>query len=198
MVHCIFDRFQTSASYNGSFSPIDLGNSMNGSFLTQLPAGPAAFQNNIFLSVHVFDDSGGVTVFPIATPVQVFADQTVIETFMDNVLQDSETRFFEKFRNMSLKDCVQDLVNHVCLINSIQPYNLSNRTETERVVKLSKVKEALTDFINDLKVVDLTEIQMVASIILSLTDGNLGRITQKSAVSIFAPRVLVFKSAFFD
>ena len=65
-----------------------------GALSIQLPQGPQSDSYRLYLFVNIIDDSLGVTVYNITTPVQVNPNQNLADNLLSDILTNSPTSPF--------------------------------------------------------------------------------------------------------
>lgn len=84
----------------------------------QLPQGPQSDSYKLYLFVNIIDDSLGVTVYNISTPVQVNQNQNLASSLLNDVLTNNPfSSFLNNLQSGNLYVMAKTIIGIACVFN---------------------------------------------------------------------------------
>ncbi len=172
----------------------------NGTLTVQLPLGPEYDSFNIYILVHVIDDTKGRTIYNITKPVRVYPNKNLTNTIMQNILDlEPSSQFLQELNDKDIQKAAKNIIGLSNSLNiqfstintepnqtlssrniSISDLN-SNEDEIEKS-KRASVREFLIDTVNNISSNSLSDIKVISSVLSSVTQST-QELSQKSAVN---------------
>jgi hypothetical protein len=161
--------------------PILLAYEAEGNVNVTLPAGPNRDSNNVYVTVHVYDDSGAFTVYNLSTPISVNVDPDVANNTIADLLS-PKSELLTSLSSFDTKTSVNQALIVLLMLNQDNQNNLksNNSNLTRNQNERAQINEVFINFLSNLTVSNLNEAQMVCSTCTLLTN-NANEITHNSA-----------------
>jgi hypothetical protein len=107
------------ARYQGNSNPIALNYNQRGELSIQLPQGPQSDSFRLYLFVNIIDDSLGVAVYNISTPVQVMPNQNLTSSLINDVLANNPSSpILRNLQSGNLNVMAKTVIGVASLFNS--------------------------------------------------------------------------------
>ena len=160
-------KYEFFVSYTNNQSIVNLGNNQTGSFFTTLPAGSSTDSNKLYIFVQVFDNSGGITVYYISTPVVVVMTTTSLFQTQADILSGSSSN--PSVKSMQSPDLSVASSSIIAYASSFNQMAVSAYLSPEQIETAKKVNAIFVQYLINFNLSDLSSIK-AASSVLSLCE----------------------------
>jgi hypothetical protein len=177
-------------AYTKNENPIALNYNQNGILDIQLPQGPTTDSYRQYIFVNIIDDSNGIAVFTIDTPVVVTPNDALVSQLLDSLLSSSDvsSQFMLNLNSGNLNLISKNIIGLSSVLNTQQQMtstsdntssNVNSNDATNR--QMASVRELMVEKLTQFNASDLSSVKVLAST-LSVTTKNSEQITTRLAV----------------
>jgi hypothetical protein len=167
-----------------------LNYNQNGILDIQLPQGPTTDSYRQYIFVNIIDDSNGITVFTIETPVVVTPNDALVTQLLDSLSSsDMSSQFMLNLNSGNLNLITKNIIGLSSVLNAQQmtststsansSSNVNTNDETNR--QMASIREFMVEKLTQFNASDLSSVKVLAST-LSVTTKNSEQITTRLAV----------------
>lgn len=170
------------ASYQNNQSIVNLGNNVTGYFYTQLPTGESSNSNRLYLFVQIFDNSGGISAFYIASYLVVQLNSATLVASQSDILSMSSSSPI--VQSLSSSDIS---VASSAIIAFSSSFNAASNSSNASSSQLSQAQQVSQLFVSAISNYDLTSMSSMkaAASALSVVSANPEYVSSDTAVLTF-------------